>query len=59
MEDGVHFLFFIFNYLNLNYVDDTKLREVVSTLEFRIRIQNDTNKLEKWSDINRMPFNAK
>ncbi|CAM5075370.1 unnamed protein product [Eretmochelys imbricata] len=37
--------------------DDTKLGGVASALEDRIKIQNDLDKLEKWSEVNRMKFN--
>ncbi|CAM4630454.1 unnamed protein product [Lepidochelys kempii] len=41
----------------IKVVDDTKLGGVVSALEDRMKIQNDLEKLEKWSEINRMKFN--
>uniref|UniRef100_A0A8C4Y200 Macro domain-containing protein n=1 Tax=Gopherus evgoodei TaxID=1825980 RepID=A0A8C4Y200_9SAUR len=39
------------------FADDTKLGGVASALEDRIKIQNDPDKLEKWSEVNRMKFN--
>lgn len=35
---------------------DTKLGGVTSTLRDRIRIQNDLDKLENWSEINKVKF---
>uniref|UniRef100_K7EWP9 Reverse transcriptase domain-containing protein n=1 Tax=Pelodiscus sinensis TaxID=13735 RepID=K7EWP9_PELSI len=37
--------------------DDTKLGGVATTLEDRVIIQNDLEKSEKWSEVNRMKFN--
>ncbi|CAM4661769.1 unnamed protein product [Lepidochelys olivacea] len=39
------------------FENDIKLGGVVSALEDRIKIQNDLDKLEKWSEVNRMKFN--
>ncbi|CAM5124933.1 unnamed protein product [Natator depressus] len=41
----------------IKFVDDTKLGRVASALEDRMKIQNDLDKLEKWSEVNRMKFN--
>ncbi|CAM5094356.1 unnamed protein product [Natator depressus] len=41
----------------IKFVDNTKLGGVASALEDRIKIQNDLDKLEKWSEVNRMKFN--
>lgn len=35
----------------MEFVDDTTLDGVTDTIEDRIRIQNDHDKLEKWSKI--------
>ncbi|CAM4536017.1 unnamed protein product [Caretta caretta] len=39
------------------FADNIKLGGVASALEDRIKIQNDLDKLEKWSEVNRMKFN--
>uniref|UniRef100_K7EYP9 Reverse transcriptase domain-containing protein n=1 Tax=Pelodiscus sinensis TaxID=13735 RepID=K7EYP9_PELSI len=39
------------------FSDDTKLGEVTTALEDRVIIQKDLDKLEKWSEVNRMKFN--
>ncbi|CAM5146598.1 unnamed protein product [Natator depressus] len=41
----------------IKFADDTKLGGVERALEDRIKIQNDLNKLEKWSEVDRMKFN--
>uniref|UniRef100_K7EX00 Reverse transcriptase domain-containing protein n=1 Tax=Pelodiscus sinensis TaxID=13735 RepID=K7EX00_PELSI len=41
----------------IKFADDTKLRRVATNLEDRVIIQNDLDKLEKWSEVNRMKFN--
>lgn len=41
----------------IKFADDTKLGGTTSILEDRIRIQNDLDKLEKWTGKNRMKFN--
>ncbi|CAM4569741.1 unnamed protein product [Caretta caretta] len=41
----------------IKFAKDTKLGGVASALEDRIKMQNDLDKLEKWSEVNRM--NAK
>ncbi|CAM4578709.1 unnamed protein product [Lepidochelys olivacea] len=41
----------------IKFADDTKLGVVASALEDRIKIQNDLDKLEKWSEVNMMKFN--
>uniref|UniRef100_A0A674JM42 Reverse transcriptase domain-containing protein n=1 Tax=Terrapene triunguis TaxID=2587831 RepID=A0A674JM42_9SAUR len=41
----------------IKFADDTKLGGVASALEDRIKIQNDLDKLEKWSEVNGMKFN--
>uniref|UniRef100_K7F130 Reverse transcriptase domain-containing protein n=1 Tax=Pelodiscus sinensis TaxID=13735 RepID=K7F130_PELSI len=41
----------------IKFGDDTKLGGVATNLEDRIIIQNDLDKLEKWSEVNRMKFN--
>lgn len=40
----------------IKFADDTKLGGTTSILEDRIRIQNDLDKLEKWTGKNRMKF---
>ncbi|CAM5157187.1 unnamed protein product [Eretmochelys imbricata] len=40
----------------IKFADNTKLGWVASALEDRIKIQNDLDKLEKWSEVNRMKF---
>lgn len=37
-------------------MNDTKLRGVASALEDRFTIQNDLDKLKKWSAVKRMKF---
>ncbi|CAM5129309.1 unnamed protein product [Eretmochelys imbricata] len=41
----------------IKFEDTTKLGGVASGLEERIKIQNDLDKLEKWTEVNRMKFN--
>ena len=41
----------------IKFADDMKLGGTTSILEDRIRIQNDLDKLEKWTGKNRMKFN--
>uniref|UniRef100_K7F1H0 Reverse transcriptase domain-containing protein n=1 Tax=Pelodiscus sinensis TaxID=13735 RepID=K7F1H0_PELSI len=41
----------------IKFADDTKLGGVATALEDRVIIQNDLDKLEKWSEVNRMKFN--
>ncbi|CAM5123811.1 unnamed protein product [Eretmochelys imbricata] len=41
----------------IKFADDTKLGGVASALKDGIKIQNDLDKLEKWSEVNRMKFN--
>lgn len=41
----------------IKFADDTMLGEVAGTLESRIRSEIDLDKLEKYSEINRMKFN--
>lgn len=41
----------------IKFADDTKLGGTTSILEDGIRIQNDLDKLEKWTGKNRMKFN--
>lgn len=43
--------------VRLKFTDDSKLGRVASTSEDKIRIQNSLDKLEHWSDTNRMKFN--
>uniref|UniRef100_A0A8C8SI40 RNA transcription, translation and transport factor protein n=1 Tax=Pelusios castaneus TaxID=367368 RepID=A0A8C8SI40_9SAUR len=42
---------------HIKFADDTKLGGVASALKDRITIQNDLDKLVKWSEMNRMTFN--
>lgn len=44
--------------LSAHLVNYIKLNWGVDALENKIRIQNDHNKLEKWSDVNRMEFHV-
>ena len=37
--------------------DDTKLGRIANTLEDRMKIQSDLDKLEHWAETNRMRFN--
>uniref|UniRef100_K7EWB1 Reverse transcriptase domain-containing protein n=1 Tax=Pelodiscus sinensis TaxID=13735 RepID=K7EWB1_PELSI len=41
----------------IKFADDTKLGGVATALEDRVKIQNDLDKLEKWSEVSRMKFN--
>uniref|UniRef100_K7EX79 Reverse transcriptase domain-containing protein n=1 Tax=Pelodiscus sinensis TaxID=13735 RepID=K7EX79_PELSI len=41
----------------IKFADSTKLGGIATNLEDRVIIQNDLDKLEKWSEINRMKFN--
>uniref|UniRef100_A0A674ICA9 Reverse transcriptase domain-containing protein n=4 Tax=Terrapene triunguis TaxID=2587831 RepID=A0A674ICA9_9SAUR len=41
----------------IKFADDTKLGGIATALEDRVIIQNDLDKLEKWSELNRMKFN--
>uniref|UniRef100_A0A8C4XYA6 Reverse transcriptase domain-containing protein n=1 Tax=Gopherus evgoodei TaxID=1825980 RepID=A0A8C4XYA6_9SAUR len=41
----------------IKFADDTKLGKIATALEDRVKIQNDLDKLEKWSEVNRMKFN--
>uniref|UniRef100_A0A8C3HAI5 C-type lectin domain-containing protein n=1 Tax=Chrysemys picta bellii TaxID=8478 RepID=A0A8C3HAI5_CHRPI len=41
----------------IKFEDDTKLGGITTALEDRVIIQNDLDKLEKWSELNRMKFN--
>uniref|UniRef100_K7F0X6 Reverse transcriptase domain-containing protein n=1 Tax=Pelodiscus sinensis TaxID=13735 RepID=K7F0X6_PELSI len=41
----------------IKFADDTKLGGVATNLEDRVIIQNDLDKLEKCSEVNRMKFN--
>ncbi|CAM5112215.1 unnamed protein product [Natator depressus] len=40
----------------IKFADNTEMGGVASALEDRIKIQNDLDKLEKWSEVNRMKF---
>uniref|UniRef100_A0A8C3I187 Reverse transcriptase domain-containing protein n=1 Tax=Chrysemys picta bellii TaxID=8478 RepID=A0A8C3I187_CHRPI len=41
----------------IKFADDIKLGGIATALEDRVIIQNDLDKLEKWSEVNRMKFN--
>uniref|UniRef100_K7EW77 Reverse transcriptase domain-containing protein n=1 Tax=Pelodiscus sinensis TaxID=13735 RepID=K7EW77_PELSI len=41
----------------IKFADDIKLGGVATNLEDRVIIQNDLDKLEKWSEVSRMKFN--
>uniref|UniRef100_K7EZW8 Reverse transcriptase domain-containing protein n=1 Tax=Pelodiscus sinensis TaxID=13735 RepID=K7EZW8_PELSI len=41
----------------IKFADDTKMGGVTTALEDRAIIQNDLDKLEKWSEVNKMKFN--
>uniref|UniRef100_A0A8C3H5J2 Protocadherin-16 n=1 Tax=Chrysemys picta bellii TaxID=8478 RepID=A0A8C3H5J2_CHRPI len=41
----------------IKFADDTKLGGIATALENRVIIQKDLDKLEKWSEVNRMKFN--
>lgn len=41
----------------IKFADDTKLGRVASTLEGRISTQIDLDKLENWSEMNKIEFN--
>ncbi|KAM9128056.1 uncharacterized protein ACDP82_011991 [Pangshura tecta] len=43
--------------ITLKFADDTKLGGTATALEDRVIIQNDLDKLEKWSEVNQMKFN--
>lgn len=49
-EDGTE-------YTVSKFPNKTKLGRVTDILEGRIRIQNDCDKQEKWSEINQMQLN--
>lgn len=42
----------------IEFANETELGGVTSTPENRIRIQNDLDKLEKWSKVSKMKFSG-